>query len=95
MVIDDKLIGYIEDLSRLRLTEEQKVKSAEELTKILAYIEKLNELDTTGVEAISHPFPFTNNFREDQVKPSLDRELVIKNAPVKKDGCFEVPKTFE
>ena len=95
MVIDDKLITYIEDLSRLRLTDEEKERSKDELTKILAYIDKLNELDTTDVEAISHPFPFTNNFREDEVKPSYDRDLIIKNAAVKKDGCFQVPKTFE
>ena len=66
MVIDDKLIQYLEDLSRLHLTEEEKEKSKEELGKILNYVDMLNELDTTGVEEMSHPFNFTNNFREDE-----------------------------
>ena len=59
MVIDDKLIQYLEDLSRLHLTEEEKEKSKEELGKILNYVDMLNELDTTGVEEMSHPFSFS------------------------------------
>lgn len=95
MFIDNDLIDYIEDLSKLRLTEEEKDKAKKDLTKILTYVEKLNELDTTDVESISHPFPFTNNFRDDEIKPSLDIELVIKNAFVTKDDCFKVPKTVD
>lgn len=95
MTIDDKLITYLEDLSRLKLSEEEEEKAKVDLGKILNYIDKLNELDTTDVEAISHPFPFTNNFRDDVALPSTDRDLILKNAPQKKDGCFKVPKTVE
>lgn len=95
MKIDDTLITYLEDLSRLKLSEEEQNKAKEDLGKILDYIDKLNELDTTDVEAISHPFAFTNNFRGDEVKASTDRDLILKNAPQKKDGCFKVPKTVE
>lgn len=95
MKIDDKLITYLEDLSRLKLSDEEQSKAKDDLGKILDYIDKLNELDTTDVEAVSHPFTFTNNFRVDEVKESTDRELILKNAPQKKDGCFKVPKTVE
>lgn len=93
--IDDNLIKYLEELSRLKLTPEEEETSKSELTKILGYIDMLNELDTDNVEAMSHPFPYTNNFRDDEVKESTDRELILKNAPQQKDGCFKVPTTVE
>ncbi len=93
--IDDKLIKYLEELSRLSLTEEEEAKAKEDLTKILGYIDTLNELDTENVDAMSHPFSYTNNFRDDEAKPSADREAILKNAPQQKDGCFKVPTTVE
>ncbi len=93
--IDDKLIKYLEELSRLSLTEEEEEKAKQDLTKILGYIDMLNQLDTTDVEPMSHPFEFTNNFRVDESKPSTERELILKNAPQQKDGCFKVPTTVE
>ncbi|MCD7905982.1 MAG: Asp-tRNA(Asn)/Glu-tRNA(Gln) amidotransferase subunit GatC [Clostridiales bacterium] len=95
MIIDDKLIDYLEELSRLRLTEEEKEKEKTDLSKIISYVDKLGELDTENREAMSHPFDYTNNFRTDEAKPSFDRELILQNAPKKKDGCFQVPKTVE
>ncbi len=95
MEINDELITYLEDLSRLKLSEEEEEKAKVDLGKILNYIDKLNELDTTDVEAMSHPFAFTNNFRDDILTGSSDREIILANAPVKKDGCFKVPKTVE
>ncbi|MBQ8941763.1 MAG: Asp-tRNA(Asn)/Glu-tRNA(Gln) amidotransferase subunit GatC [Firmicutes bacterium] len=93
--IDDELIKYLEELSRLTLTEDEEKKAKEDLTKILDYIDTLNQLDTDNVEPMSHPFPYTNNFRDDEVKPSEERELILKNAPQQKDGCFKVPTTVE
>lgn len=95
MIIDDKLIEYLEELSRLHLTEEEKDGAKKDLSKIINYVDKLGELDTTGVEAMSHPFEYTNNFRNDETKKSFDRELILQNAPKKKEGCFQVPKTVE
>lgn len=95
MIIDDKLIDYLEELSRLRLTEEEKEKEKTDLSKIISYVDKLGEFDTENREAMSHPFDYTNNFRTDEAKPSFDRELILQNAPKKKDGCFQVPKTVE
>ena len=62
---------------------------------MLDYIDKLNELDTTGVEPMSHVFPVENVFREDVVTNGDDRENILKNAPGEKDGMFVVPKTVE
>ena len=80
---------------KVELTLKEEERAKDELTKILGYIDMLNELDTTDVEAMSHPFPYTNNFREDECKASTDRELILKNAPQQKDGCFKVPTTVE
>ena len=56
---------------------------------------KLNELDTEGVEPMSHTFSVHNVFREDEVTNGDDRENMLKNAPESKDGAYKVPKTFE
>ncbi|MCI8804730.1 MAG: Asp-tRNA(Asn)/Glu-tRNA(Gln) amidotransferase subunit GatC [Clostridiales bacterium] len=95
MQINNELITYLEDLSRLTLSKEEEEKAKVDLEKILNYIDKLNELDTTDVEAISHPFAFTNNFRDDVTVDSTDRDIILANAPMKKDGCFKVPKTVD
>ncbi len=95
MTIDNKLIEYLEELSRLRLTEEEKEKAKADLSSIINYVDKLNELDTENTEAMSHPFDYTNNFRKDEAGSSFDRELILMNAPQKKNGCFRVPKTVE
>ena len=62
---------------------------------MLDYIDKLNELDTTGVEPMSHVFPVNNVFREDVVTNGDDRDNILANAPEEKDGAFVVPKTFD
>ena len=75
------------------LTEEEKQETAGELKKILAYMEKLEELDTDGVEPMSHVFPVQNVFREDIVEREDQREALLENAPQKKEGQYLVPKT--
>lgn len=89
------LISYLEELGRIRLTEEEKAKTLIDLRSILGYIDKLNELDTDSVEPLSHAFPLTNVFREDVVLNTDHRDAILSNAPAQKDGCFKVPKTVE
>lgn len=89
------MIDYIGVLARLKITEDEREASKAELSKIIDYMDVLNELDTTGIEAMSHAFPVKNVFREDVIKPSVDREEIILNAANKKDGCFKVPKAVE
>lgn len=95
MDITMDLISYLEKLGRIRLTEEEKEKTRIDLSSILGYIDKLNELDTDSVEPLSHAFPITNVFREDIVTNSDRRDAILSNAPAQKDGSFKVPKTVE
>ena len=84
---------YLEILSQISLTEEEKQETAGELKKILAYMEKLEELDTDGVEHMSQVFPVQNVFREDIVEREEKWEALLENAPQKKEGQYLVPKT--
>lgn len=95
MQITPDLIKYLEKLARITLTEDEEKKVGNELQDILTYINMLNELDTEGVEAMSHCFPVTNVMREDEVQPSMSADEIVANAPESQDGCFVVPKTVD
>lgn len=95
MKITDEMIDYISQLARLELSGEEREKGKDEIGKIIDYMDTLNTLDTTDIEAMSHAFPVKNVFREDVVKPSVDRDIITLNAPQKKEGCFKVPKTVD
>lgn len=94
-VISDEMIEYVGILAKLELSEEEKEQAKKDMGRMLDYIDKLNELDTNGVEPMSHVFPVKNVFREDVVENKDDRESILSNAPKKKDGSFFVPKTVE
>lgn len=94
-VISDETIEYVGILAKLELSEEEKEQAKKDMGSMLDYIDKLNELDTTGVEPMSHVFPLQNVFREDVVENEDDREQILKNAPEEKDGSFVVPKTVD
>jgi aspartyl-tRNA(Asn)/glutamyl-tRNA(Gln) amidotransferase subunit C len=85
-------VEYVAGLAQLSLSDTAKQKLAQELGGILSYIEKLNELDTEGIEPMMHAMPLTNVLREDRVEPSLPRELALKNAPNTDGEYFLVPK---
>ena len=95
MQIDEGLIGYLEDLSCLTLSNEEKQQLSGELIKILSYMEKLGELNTDGVPERGHPFDNVNAFRDDEVVASFDRELILKNAPDRDNKVFIAPKTID
>ena len=94
-VISDETIEYVGILAKLELSDEEKEAAKKDMGRMLDYIDKLGELDTTGVEPMSHVFPVHNVFREDVVENGDDRENILKNAPDSKDGAFKVPKTVE
>lgn len=94
-VISDETIEYVGILAKLELSHEEKEQAKKDMGSMLDYIDKLGELDTTGVEPMSHVFPVNNVFREDVVTNADDRENILKNAPEEKDGMFVVPRTFE
>ena len=93
--ITDETIEYVGILAKLKLSGEEKEQAKEDMQKMLNYIDKLDELDTTGVEPMSHVFPIHNVFREDVVTNGDDRERLLANAPEEKDGQYQVPKTVE
>lgn len=93
--ITDETIEYVGILSKLELSDKEKEQAKKDMTDMLNYIDKLNELDTDGVEPLSHTFPVHNVFREDIAVNSDEREKILANAPAKKDGSFQVPKTVE
>ena len=88
-------IKKVARLSRLDLSEEEKVTFGNQLEQILTYMEQLNRLDTSGVEPTSHAIPIQNVFREDGVKSSFMQEEVLAIAPDEEDGHFKVPRIIE
>lgn len=94
-IISDETIEYVSILAKLELSREEKEQAKQDMGRMLDYIDQLNELDTEGVEPMSHVFPVHNVFREDVVTNRDDREAILKNAPEEKDGAFMVPRTVE
>lgn len=94
-IISDETIEYVGILAKLELSEEEKEQAKKDMGSMLDYIDQLNELDTMGVEPMSHIFPVNNVFREDVVTNGDDRDEILANAPEKKDGAFKVPRTVE
>nr|WP_308625594.1 Asp-tRNA(Asn)/Glu-tRNA(Gln) amidotransferase subunit GatC [uncultured Eisenbergiella sp.] len=91
--INDETIEYVGILAKLELSGEEKEQAKADMGRMLDYIDKLNELDTEDTEPMTHLFPVTNVFREDEVTNADIREDILKNAPGVKDGMFKVPRT--
>ena len=83
---------HVAKLARLELTAEEQENYTKQLGSILSYVEKLNEVDTTGVEPMAHSVKISNVMREDVVVQDFTREEMLKNAPCEEDGFFKVPK---
>ena len=88
-------VKYVAHLARLELTPEEQKKLGAQLGSILGYIEKLRELDVTGVEPTAHAVPMVNITRADEIRPSLAHEDALRNAPKQAGGLFVVPKIVE
>ena len=93
-IIDDETIENVCILEKLSLSDETKEKAKEDMQKMLDYVEKLDELDTDGVEPLSHIFGDQNVFREDVVTNGDNKEAMLANAPKAKEGQYQVPKTI-
>lgn len=94
-IIQDETIEYVGILAKLELSEEEKEAAKADMGRMLDYIDQLNELNTEGVEPLSHIFSVNNVFREDIVENGDDRENLLSNAPEERNGAFVVPKTVE
>lgn len=91
--ITDETIEYVGILAKLFLSGEEKEQAKEDMSRMLHYIDKLNELDTQGIEPVSHIFPIQNVLREDEVANGDSSDDILSNAPARKDQSFMVPKT--
>lgn len=88
-------VEHVATLARLELAEDEKDRFTGQLDAILAYVEKLNELNTDGIVPTSHAVPVENAFREDEVRPSIGVENALANAPDRVEGFFRVPRVIE
>ncbi len=88
-------VKHVANLARLSVTEEEAEMFTQQLDAIITFAEQLNELDTDGIEATTHVLDVRNVLREDEVKQSLPREEVLKNAPDEQDGQVKVPSILE
>lgn len=88
-------VAYVADLARLELTDEEKALFQPQLENIVSYVEKISGVDVEGVEPMMHGRALVNAFREDEVRPSLDREKALANAPARVGDEFLLPKIVE
>ncbi len=95
MATGDFDVKYVAHLARLKLAPDEEQKLGAQLGDILGYIEKLKEVDVSGVEPTAHPFPLVNVTRPDVARPSLPHEDALRNAPQQTAGLFAVPKIVE
>ena len=95
MKITENDVRIVASLSRLKISDEESVEVIAQLDKFLTYVENLQAVDTSKIEPTTYALPMQNIFRADEVKPSLNRELALSNAPVQDDGYFKVPRVLE
>jgi aspartyl-tRNA(Asn)/glutamyl-tRNA(Gln) amidotransferase subunit C len=88
-------VNYVAHLARIDLSPEEQQKLGSQLSQILGYIAKLNELDVSNVEPTAHPVPMLNITRPDESRPSISNEEALRNAPAQANGLFIVPKIVE
>ena len=94
MKITPEEIKHVANLARLQMSAEEVDAMARQLDDILTYVAKLNELDTEGITPTTHAISIVNAFREDEVKPSLDREKTLANGPQHNGESFVVPRVI-
>jgi aspartyl-tRNA(Asn)/glutamyl-tRNA(Gln) amidotransferase subunit C len=94
MAVTIKDVEHIAKLAKLEFTDAEKEKFTHQMNQILAYMEKLNSLDTSNIEPLAHVIELSNVFRADEVKPGVSTEDALKNAPAKNEQFFKVPKVL-
>lgn len=95
MEVNDALIDKLSTLARLRFDEDEKEGIKSDLQRMIAFVEKLNELDTTGVSPLLHMSDSVNVLRNDEVQGSISREETFRNAPKHDQIFFQVPKVIK
>jgi len=95
MEVTDALIDKLALLSRLKFNEEEKKEIRNDLQRMISFVDKLNELDTTGIKPLIHMSDEINVLRQDEVKGQVNREEALKNAPAHDGKFFKVPKVIK
>ncbi|HMJ48688.1 MAG TPA: Asp-tRNA(Asn)/Glu-tRNA(Gln) amidotransferase subunit GatC [Ferruginibacter sp.] len=95
MEVNDALVEKLANLARLKFDDAERSAIRNDLQKMIGFVEKLNELDTTGVEPLLHMSDNVNVLREDEVKGSISREEGLKNAAMHDEQFFKVPKVIK
>ena len=95
MKIDKETLEKISHLARLEFDEKDADRMIRDMSNILTFVEKLNEVNTEGVEPLTTMSHEINALREDEVKPHLEHERALKNAPAKDTDYFRVPKVLD
>ena len=95
MKITKEEVKYVADLARLNLSEEEAEKLQSEMEGIIAFADTLSALDTQGIDPTNHAIRVENVLREDENRPSFDRDALLSCAPEKQAGCYSVPKVVE
>jgi len=94
MKIDKHMVEKLADLAKLEFNEQEKDKFVDEFSQIIAFVEKLDEVETIGVEPLAYVNNLSNVFREDEIKQEITHEEALKNAPEKDSDYFKVPKVL-
>ncbi len=92
---DEQLVRHVAHLARLKLSDDAIAVAASHLSRVVDYVNLLNEVDTEGVAETAHPFEADGVMRDDVARSSVDREAAIKNAPDQAAGCFRVPRVLD
>jgi aspartyl-tRNA(Asn)/glutamyl-tRNA(Gln) amidotransferase subunit C len=95
MEVNDALVDKLANLARLQFDDTEKSGIKNDLQRMIQFVEKLNELDTTGVSPLLHMSDNINALREDEIKGSISREEGLKNAVMKDNQFFKVPKVIK
>lgn len=95
MDVNNELIDKLANLSRLQFNDAEKEELKGDLQKMIHFVEKLNEVDTTGIQPVLHMSDRVNVLREDEVKDSIERGEGLKNAPHQDGTFFKVPKVIK
>lgn len=93
-MIDQKIVKHVANLARLDIRESDIPRLADQLSRIIQYVETINELDLQGVKPTSHAVGVSNVFRADEVVPTNVRDKVLEQAPESEGGFFRVPKVL-
>jgi aspartyl-tRNA(Asn)/glutamyl-tRNA(Gln) amidotransferase subunit C len=95
MEVTDGMIENLADLSRLQFNDAEKVEIKKDLQRMISFVDKLNEVDTTGVQPLLHMTDEMDVYRDDKISGSMSKELALANAPLTDGNYFKVPKVIK